>query len=67
MRIRDGLPEYFTHFNRRQIAFLYAEFALTKQAFGKLSGKEFDSLYDRLCDIEAEETGKAGEQALFKR
>lgn len=50
------MKEAFTQLNDKQIAFLCNEFSITKEDIEKKSEDELNELYERICDIECEET-----------
>lgn len=55
--------------DEKQLAFLQEEFRCDSDAFYLLNGDALSSLYDKICDIEVEETMKAdnNETNLSKR
>lgn len=50
------MREAFARLNDEQIAFVCNEFAITKEDIDRKSEDELNELYERLCDIEIEET-----------
>lgn len=50
-----------------QLKFISDEFAVTKSKLLKMPEAELDGLYDKLCDIEVEETIKSDDGKLSER
>ncbi len=53
--------------SKEQLDFIQAEFGHDPDALGVLEDDDIDRLYDRLCDIEVEETMAAGDGELSER
>lgn len=53
--------------SKEQLDFIQTEFGHDPDALGALEDDDIDSLYDRLCDIEVEETMAAGDGELSER
>lgn len=50
------MREAFNQLDQDAIKFLYKEFNLTEKQFLAMTEDDLDDLYDKLCDIEHEET-----------
>lgn len=53
--------------SKEQLDFIQTEFGHDPDALGVLEDDDIDNLYDRLCDIEVEETMAAGDGELSER
>lgn len=53
--------------SKEQLDFIQSEFGHDVDALGVLEDDDIDSLYDKLCDIEVEETMAAGDGELSDR
>lgn len=53
--------------SKEQLDFIQTEFGHDPDALGVLEDDDIDRLYDRLCDIEVEETMAAGDGELSER
>ena len=53
--------------SKEQLDFIQSEFGHDPDALGVLEDDDIDSLYDKLCDIEVEETMAAGDGELSDR
>ncbi len=53
--------------SKEQLDFIQSEFGHDPDALGVLEDDDIDRLYDRLCDIEVEETMAAGDGELSDR
>ena len=53
--------------SKEQLDFIRSEFGHDPDALGVLEDDDIDSLYDKLCDIEVEETMAAGDGELSDR
>lgn len=53
--------------SKEQLDFIQTEFGHDPDALGVLEDDDIDRLYDRLCDIEIEETMAAGDGELSER
>jgi len=61
------MKEYFRLLSSKQENFIFEEFSITKKQFDKMDDDALSEIYDKLCDIEVDETIAAGEDALSKR
>lgn len=53
--------------SKEQLDFIQTEFGHDPDALGVLEDDDIENLYDRLCDIEVEETMAAGDGELSER
>jgi len=54
-------------FNNKHLAFLKNEFDLDEESIGAKNDDELDDVYNLICDIEIDETCKAGNNDLSER
>lgn len=54
-------------FTNVQYVFLEKEFGLSNESINQMDNDAFGDLYDKVCDIEIDETCKAGNNPLTER
>ncbi len=61
------MKDYFGLLSKKQKKFISDEFGITEQKLSELDEDDLYALYDKLCDIEVDETIEAGDGDLSER
>ena len=61
------MKEYFRLLNRSQNEFISKELGFSEEQLKEMDDESFSDIYDRICDIEVDETLNAGEGEMSER